>query len=219
MRGHGGIAGIQAIAAMARIPENSSIARSPGLNPTWISTWIPTWIPTSIRTRSRAAARSAWRGIASRVAFAFAGVAAAGCGPVAVRIDRTEGRSLEYLWSVPSESRTAYYVVGTDGSFASSGGALARDRATTDRTTLDDEDVGTFLRLLDATDFARRPDAAGQGEPLHELRVRVDRSTHAFVVRGANPSIDALREWCASIALRKYRDVIDAQPEAGVRRR
>lgn len=150
---------------------------------------------------------------------AWAMLASVGCGPEVVRVDRTDGRKLEYLWSVPSEGRAAYYVVATDGAFTSSGGTLALDRGTSDRTTLSDDDVAEFVRLLEATSFRERSDASCKGEPRHELRVRVGGSTHAFEVCGADASLEALRTWCAAIALRKYRDVIDAQPEAGSRRR
>lgn len=158
-------------------------------------------------------------GARAGIAIGLVSLALVGCGPDAVRADRTGGRTLEYLWSIPSERRAAFYLVSTDGSFASSGGSLALDRAASDRTTLSDADVGEFLQLLEGSGFRDRPDGSCDGEPLHQVRVRADGATHAFEVCGIDASLEALRNWCASVALRKYRDVIDAQPEAGARRR
>lgn len=151
--------------------------------------------------------------------MALASMALVSCGPEPVAADRTGGRTLEYLWSIPSERRAAFYLVSTDGSFASSGGSLALDRAASDRTTLSDADVAEFVQCLEGIGFRARPDASCDGEPFHQVRIRADGAIHVFESCGEDPALEKLRAWCASMALRKYRDVIDAQPEAGARRR
>jgi len=158
-------------------------------------------------------------GMGAGVAMGLASMAPVSCGPEPVGADRTGGRTLEYLWSIPSERRAAFYRVSTDGSFASSGGSLALDRATSDPANLSDADIDEFVRCLEGIGFRARPDASCDGEPFHQVRIRADGATHAFEFCGEDPTLEKLRAWCASMALRKYRDVIDAQPEAGARRR
>jgi hypothetical protein len=143
----------------------------------------------------------------------------AGCGPTAVKNDRTEGTSLEMHWNSAAKDRISYYIVETSGEFRSAGGAMAADRTTTFRTPLRDEDIAEFLRLVIALDAANRPEEAGEKGDRTEVVVRDARGKHEFLVFGADARVEALRAWCASIALRQYRDTIDAQPEAGPRTR
>ena len=158
-----------------------------------------------------------------RVAFCaialLLGAMQVGCGPEAVKIDRTGGLELEYLWSKPSEQRTAYYRVTREGEFRSAGGLQARDREASFRAPMSDADVARFVELVRATGFAARPDETGDGEPRSEIEVREGRTRRRFIVRGDDPSVDALRAWLAELSLRQFRDVIDAQPEAGPRTR
>lgn len=148
--------------------------------------------------------------------FALAGAA---CGPDAVKPDRTEGLELEYLWTDSTEYRAAYYVVSRDGEFRSAGGRKARERETTFGDDLSDADARRFVELLRATDFESRPDEAGAGAQRSEVVVRASGERHRFTVLGADRTLDALREWLASRAMRQYRDVLEAQPQAGPRRR
>ncbi|MFM1866772.1 MAG: hypothetical protein RL591_180 [Planctomycetota bacterium] len=141
------------------------------------------------------------------------------CGPTAVKNDRTEGTSLEMHWNNAAKDRISYYIVETSGEFRSSGGAMAADRATTFRTPLSDEDIAEFLRLVIALNAANRPEEVGEKGDRTEVVVRDARGKHEFLVFGADAQVEALRAWCASIALRQYRDTIDAQPEAGPRTR
>jgi hypothetical protein len=140
-----------------------------------------------------------------------------GCGPEVVRQDRTSGLEMEYFWTSADLGRAAYYEVARDGLFRSGGGALARDRGTSFQYALSDEEVRAFVSLLKATGFRDRPDASGTDGERYELYVRERGSTTRCELRGPDASFDALRTWCAGIALRQYRDVIDAQPEAGPR--
>jgi hypothetical protein len=140
-----------------------------------------------------------------------------GCGPTAVKNDRTEGTSLEMHWNNAAKDRISYYIVETSGEFRSAGGAMAADRTTTFRTPLRDEDIAEFLRLVIALEAANRPEEAGEKGDRTEVVVRDARGKHEFLVFGADARVEDLRAWCASIALRQYRDTIDAQPEAGPR--
>jgi len=142
-----------------------------------------------------------------------------GCGPTAVKNDRTEGTSLEMHWNSAAKDRISYYIVETSGEFRSSGGVMAADRATTFRTPLSDNDITEFLRLTIDLNAANRPEEAGEKGDRTEVVVRDARGKHAFLVFGTDAKVEALRAWCASIALRQYRDTIDAQPEAGPRTR
>jgi hypothetical protein len=71
--------------------------------------------------------------------------------------------------------------------------------------------------LVIALDAANRPEEAGEKGDRTEVVVRDARGKHEFLVFGADARVEDLRAWCASIALRQYRDTIDAQPEAGPR--
>ncbi|MBI1303112.1 MAG: hypothetical protein GC172_04930 [Phycisphaera sp.] len=142
-----------------------------------------------------------------------------GCAAGPAKVDRTEGLELSYRWTLKDEDRAAYYEVARDGSFGASGGAPASMREVRFRTQLDAEDLAEFLARVRATEFATRPSESGAGAARSELRV-VERGRESkFVVLGEDESVEALRRWCAEIAMRQFRDVIDAQPEAGPRRR
>jgi hypothetical protein len=154
---------------------------------------------------------------AALVVLASAG-ALAGCATAQRGVDRTEGLELTYRWTVEDEGRAAYYEVAKDGSFGASGGLPASMREVRFRTELDAADLAEFLARVRATGFEERPSEAGAGATRSELTV-VDRGRKSkFVVLGEDDSVEALRRWCAEIAMRQFRDVIDAQPEAGPRR-
>ncbi len=142
-----------------------------------------------------------------------------GCAATPSAVDRTEGIELAYRWTVEDEGRAAYYEVAKDGAFGASGGLPASMREVRFRTQLDDAELAEFLTRVRATGFAERPSESGAGPARSELTV-VDRGRKSrFVVLGEDPEVEALRRWCAEIAMRQFRDVIDAQPEAGPRRR
>lgn len=143
----------------------------------------------------------------------------AGCGTVERRAERTGGLELDFLWTHASEGRVGYYEVRKDGEFRSAGGRKARDRETTFRTDLSDGDVARFLELLRATDYATRADEQGDGEPVSEVKVRDGIDRWSFSVRGQDASVDALRSWLHEMSMRQYRDILQAQPEAGPRKR
>lgn len=160
----------------------------------------------------------AWRIALCAIALLL-GAMQVGCGPEAVKIDRTGGLELEYFWTKPSEQRTAYYRVTREGDFRSAGGLQARDRETNFRAPMSDAEVARFVELVRATGYASRPDESGAGEPRSEITVREGNTRWRFTVLGDDPSLDPLRAWLAELSLRQFRDVIDAQPEAGPRKR
>ena len=143
----------------------------------------------------------------------------AACSPQVVRIDRTEGLALECLWTTTSRDRIAYYTVASDGMFRSAGGALASDRGTSFAIALSDDDVALFVKLTRATDFTTREEPTTETGDRTNIRVRHAGDWHEFTVFGADPSVDALRTWCASVSLRQFNDIIQAQPQAGPRMR
>lgn len=160
----------------------------------------------------------AWR----TVLLAVAGIVSAmqvGCGPEAVKVDRTGGLEIEYFWSQPSERRSAFYSVTREGEFRSAGGLKAINREPTFRAPMSDADVARFVELMRATQYAARPDESGEGEPRSDIGVRDAEGRRRFVVLGPDASIDALRAWLSELSMRQFRDVIDSQPEAGPRTR
>lgn len=182
-------------------------------------------------TRRAPGARGAVRTLAlalALVASATACIALGGCGPEVVRIDRTGSRALRFFWEDGAGERAAYYEVASDGLFRSGGGLAARERRSNYRTTLDAEDLATFVRLLDAVsraDGAGRAtvpagDAGAGGGIRIELELR-DAASGWRTVRGnaSDAALEALREWCAGIALRQFDATIESLPEAGPRGR
>jgi hypothetical protein len=142
-----------------------------------------------------------------------------GCGPERVREDRTHGLTLEMSWSGEERSRSSYFSVDAAGEFGSSGGIRARDRAIDFRTRLDDAEVARFVELVEATAFASRAREAGESGDRSEVSVIRRGARSRFTVLGPDPAVDALRVFLREISLRQFRDVIEAQPQAGERRR
>ncbi len=138
------------------------------------------------------------------------------CAPTAVRPNRTEGLELECQWTTAAHDRVAYYTVTSDGMFRSAGGALAMDRGTDFAVKLSDSDVATFVKLTRATDCAQREDTSQVSGDRTQLRVR-DGKWYEWTLWGADDRIDALRAWCASVSMRRFSDLIEAQPNAGPR--
>jgi hypothetical protein len=146
-----------------------------------------------------------------------------GCGPEVVRVDRTEGRAMRLFWEDDAGERAAYYEVASDGLFRSGGGLAARDRRTTFRTALSDEEIAAFTRLLEE---AVRADGTAAATGVADGGLRIDlefrdaangwRATRATA---PNAALLALRDWCADLALRQFDATIEALPEAGSRRR
>lgn len=154
------------------------------------------------------------------VAFVLAAIASAlGCATTPVRTDRTGGIELEYLWTRDSEGQAAFYSVTRAGDFGSSGGYAAREREKNFKASLTDAELARFVELLRATGYAARSDESGAGEPRSEITVRDGSGRHRFTVAGGDADVDALRSFLAELSLRQFRNVIDAQPEAGPRRR
>jgi hypothetical protein len=173
------------------------------------------WLVRAVATCARAGLASL--GIA--LATLPATLASTGCGPDAVSNDRTGGYELSYRWTNAAEDKRLYFTVDRKGSFGSGGGLKAAQRETTYTVALSDAEIAEFVSLVRATGFAQRAEESGVSGELHIVVVRERGEKHAFEVRGADASLDALREWCQSISLRQFRDVIDSQPEAGPRRR
>ena len=141
------------------------------------------------------------------------------CGPTPVRVDRTQGLAVEFRWMSADNTRTSYYEVRTDGAFASSGGIRARDRATDFTLALDDAEAARFVELVRATGYDARTERAGDAGDRSEVLVVDHGARRPFTVRGADPSVDALRAFLRGLSLRQFRDVIESQPVAGERRR
>jgi len=142
-----------------------------------------------------------------------------GCDSLPKRVDRTGGLAVEVLWTSADSSRASYFAVGTDGVFRSSGGVSARARATQYSATLSDEDVARAVTLVRATDFASRPRTAGEAGDRSEVLVAEHGRSARFATVGVDASVDALVGFCRELSLRQFRDVIEAQPVAGERRR
>ncbi|MCE2882491.1 MAG: hypothetical protein LW636_09060 [Planctomycetaceae bacterium] len=142
-------------------------------------------------------------------------VALAACGPERVAVDRCDGLSLEFLWRSADRTAASYYEVDVDGAFRSSGGQNAVLRTTSYDARLDDRETARFVTLVRAIDW-REDSRASDDAPAERSEVTVrDRGVRrSLKCDGREPSLDALRAFLSEIALRQYRDTIDAQPEA-----
>lgn len=161
-------------------------------------------------------------GVARMGAFLCAALFAAsgvGCAASGGRTDRRVEIELAYQWVDDAEARVAYYAVERDGTFRSAGGRKARAREATFQAMLSDAELARFVELVRATGYASRPDASGSGAQRSEIEIRDDDGRHSFTVRGADSSVDGLRAYLAELSMRQHRDVLDALPEAGPRRR
>jgi hypothetical protein len=146
----------------------------------------------------------------------------AGCGPEVVRVDRTGGVAMRLYWEEPGEAagggRSAYYEVAEDGAFRAGGGRLAQERRTDFRTALADADVAEFLDLVRAARHDVPPTEAAGGERARfEIEFRENGSWTPGPAEGV--AVEALRAWCAGVALRRFDATIDALPEPGRRAR
>lgn len=142
-----------------------------------------------------------------------------GCASVGGRGAPRVEIELAYQWVDDAESRVAYYVVERDGTFRSAGGRKAREREATFRAALSDAEIARFIELVRAVGYAARPDDSGSGQQRSEIEIRDADGRHSFVVRGADSSVEELRAFLAELSMRQYRDVLDALPEAGPRKR
>ena len=167
--------------------------------------------------------RTVMRDAAAIAAATTAGLASvwivAACASTPAAVDRTGGIALDLLWVSADNARASYFAIGTDGTFASAGGVNARARTPTFRTSLDAADLSKFVRLVEATSFATRASRAGDAGDLHEVIVVEHGRSSRFEVRGADSTLDPLVAFCREASLRQFRDVIDAQPQAGERSR
>lgn len=139
----------------------------------------------------------------------------AACGPERVAVDRCDGLSLEFLWRSADRTAASYYEVDVEGSFRSGGGQNAVMRTTSFAVRLDDREAARFVALVRAIDWRETADRPGDAPAdRSEVTVRDRGARRAMKFDGREPSLDALRAFLAEIALRQYRDTIDAQPEA-----
>lgn len=129
------------------------------------------------------------------------------------------GIGLELFWRSADNSRSSYYTVSPAGIFTAAGGIRARDRAQDFRLTLSPEERERFAALVRATGFETRARSAGDEGDRSEITVLSDGRRRTFKVAGADGSVDALLGFCRELSLRQFRDVIDAQPQSGERRR
>lgn len=141
------------------------------------------------------------------------------CASVPQRVDRTQGLSVEVLWTSADNARASYFAVDTAAVFRSSGGVYARERAAQYTVQLTDEDVTRLVALTRATEFAMRPRTAGESGDRSEIVVAEQGHRSRFSTVGPDRSVDELVGFCREVSLRQFRDVIDAQPVAGERRR
>lgn len=153
-----------------------------------------------------------------RLLSAAVALAAAACVASPAKPDRTEGLTLEYRWTSADDSRASLFILDRDGTFASAGGLAARQGTRQFELLLTAAEIADILALVRATGFLeRQPEDGGEGD-RSEITVRTGGGRAGFLVRGADPAVDALLARCRELSLRQFRDVIDAQPVAGERR-
>lgn len=141
------------------------------------------------------------------------------CATISTRVDRTSGLELSYFWSNEARDKTSYFHVTTDGEFHSGGGMNATIRATTFDTPLSSEDLQQFESLVRATEFASRGASVGETGDHNKLNIATYGKHYEFDVRGGDPGLTPLLQWCRKISMRQFDAVLDAQPNAGPRTR
>lgn len=166
------------------------------------------------------------RAVSALGAAVFAVHAMTGCASDSGRADRTDGLELQYLWRDSVEDRTAFYAVERSGTFRSAGGMKAGLREPTFRLELTDEELARLRELVAAIDAARREDEGdGEGDGgatsavRSEISLRESGRRYEFVVSAEDAAVDRLRAYLAELSMRQYRNVLDALPEPGPRKR
>ncbi len=151
---------------------------------------------------------------------AAACVLLAACGSAPEAIDRTDGVALELLWVSADKGQAMYFEVDRDGDFSSGGGVSARLKQTDYAIALADGEISEFVRLTRAVVEAQRAAAgagSAEGDDEFDCTVREGDERTRFRRVGSDRDMDALLAFLRTLSLRRFRDVIDAQPVAGER--
>lgn len=141
---------------------------------------------------------------------------------IAPRLDRTEGRSFEFLWHSANRDAAVFATLERDGVLRASGGLKALGRGTSDAYPLSDDEVASLLALAVRAASAERTPAEGADSgraSRSELALRDASGRSEVSADGPDPSLDALRAAIGQITIRRFRSTLEAQPEASDARR
>jgi hypothetical protein len=134
----------------------------------------------------------------------------------------TGGLAFTIEWRNVDEFRYERYELDADGTFRGGGGKRAMLHETEWKTALDARaagDLAKIFRDLGLIERAPAPgDALAPGESV-EIAWWVPGRHGTWTVTGACPDLDPLHEACRGLNLGRFRDTLNALPEAGPRTR
>lgn len=152
-----------------------------------------------------------------------AGCAAApppGLGTRSPEESPTGGLAFTIEWRNADELRFERYELDADGTFRGGGGQKAMLHQTEWTTVLDARAAGDLARIfrdLGLTERAPSPGEAFSPGQVVEIAFWVPGRRGAWTVKGACPELDPLHEACRGLNLSRFRDALNALPEAGPR--
>lgn len=134
----------------------------------------------------------------------------------------TGGLAFTIEWRNAGEFRYERYELDADGTFRGGGGRKAMLHETEWTTTLDARAAGDLARIFRDLELTERAPAPGEAfSPGQEVEIFwwVPDRHGSWMVPGACPSLDPLHEACRGVNLDRFRDTLNALPEAGPRPR
>jgi hypothetical protein len=145
-----------------------------------------------------------------------------GLGTMSPEDSPTGGLAFTLEWRDTKELRFERYELDADGTFRSGGGQRAMLHETEWKTSLDARAAGDLAKIFRDLELTERAPAPGEAAaPGREVEIAwwVPGRHGAWTVKGACPELDPLQEACRGINLVRFRDTLNALPEAGPRPR
>lgn len=132
----------------------------------------------------------------------------------------TRGMGLVLWWGRIDTRQYEYLVLYTDGSMDYAGGMKAFDRQPEWHGQVPPDVCGQVRAIVDQAGWmtAKDPNLHTEESPVAELVVSNGDRKRDFTIRGPNESVIRIRELLSKVAQARFRQEMQALPEAGPRR-